>query len=1022
LSTDPVVGDDQLLRQYSFTGNLPVNQQFEQTIAAQSPIKAGNYWIVVVTDVAQQINEGLESNNARVSAVPMTVRPSYNVTVATDLEQALAGTPVEFHGMARNGLGNPTPSVLVNIHIKLRGTTRLISALTKADGSFSTIWTPLPTEAGFYEVGAAHPGVDVADVQDSFTLIGMRLDPTQRSFTVIEEGSSSGSIRVMNLSPIPITGLAVEVVEKPDNMTVETTLGSTTLPGVGEVALNYTVSALDATIHGGLVRLRISSNEGAGGKVLFGVTVEALRPKLVARPSSLQAGVLRGKSRALEFSVSNEGGRESGTLNVALPDVPWMSLASVNPIPSLQPGQSNIVTLQLTPSADLPLGLYTGNLAIASDTTFLSVPYNFRALSDGVGNALITVVDEYTYYAEGAPKVEGATVTLRDPFTYAVAAQGQTGADGTFQTIDLMEGYYNLEVTAPKHTTTRYSILIEPGNTLEETVFISRQTVTYTWKVEPVEVEDHYKIVIETEFETVVPTPVITVEPSVIDLAKVTTDITQVNITITNHGLIAADAARLNVPTHPDWLFEPLIEEIGILPARSSLSIPMTIRRVKGAVGLASLPQPRAPTSELSEGARQLLNRASLKAGPCHTSATVTWEVKCGPFNNTYSTTISIPNAGSGCGGTGPVGPGGGVWIGYGPGGGGCCGGPGGGPSSGYSGPSVSIAIQCDPLCVAIALWGCIPGVNCVPALAGCAYGWASGGFNALTFFDCAMGILGCTFPPAALPTCLYALARCFIGPGSSALALAEVATVLGGDPRAVATSGVGDALEAFEPGVRANLALVETLIGGDLATWVNEAGPDTGEWFLKVRDALAEDSDGGREITAAELDEINAGVQPPGVPAAEVQRVLARLNRTVQNWASGVLTPQVALANGDSGDFVDYDLILPQMEVVQEENRKARDAGYETSVTAMMDIVQELKDGDSGTCAKVKLRLEQEAVITRDAFQATLEISNDDSTTLENIKVDVKVYDTGGRDVSDLFGVRDPELTGLTDVSGTGR
>lgn len=1020
LSTDAVVGDDQLLRQYSFTGNLPVNQQFEQTIAAQSPIKAGNYWIVVVTDVADQVREGLESNNARVSAVPMTVRPSYSVTVATDLEQALAGTPVEFYGMARNSLGNPTPSVLVNIHIKLRGTTRLISALTKADGSFRTTWNPLPTEAGFYEVGAAHPGVDATEPQDSFTLIGLRVDPAQRSFRVIEEASTSGSVRVMNLSPIPITGLAVEVVEKPANLVVETTLGSTTLPGVGEVPLDYTVSALDATIPGGLVKLRLTSNEGAGAEILFGVTVEALRPKLVARPSSLQAGVLLGKSRTLEFTVSNEGGRESGALNVALPDVPWMSLASINPIPSLQPGQTNVVSILLTPGGDLPLGLYTGNLAIASDTTFLSVPYNFRALSEGRGNALFTVVDEFTYYAEGAPNVEGATVTLRDPFSHATVAQGQTGADGTFQVNDLMEGYYNLEVSAPKHTTTRYSILIEPGNTLEETVFISRETVRYTWTVEPVEVEDHYKIVIETEFETVVPMPVITVEPTVIDLAKVTTDITQVNITITNHGLIAADAAKLHVPTHPDWLFEPLIEDIGILPARSSLSIPLTIRRLRGAVGLASPPEPRAPTRALSEGERQLLDRVSLKGGgPCHTTMTVTYELKCGPFSTTQSRTISVPNAGSGCGGGFPSGGGGGVWIGGGGGGGGCCG---GGASGSYSGPSINVAIQCDPFCIAIALWGCIPGVNCVPAAAGCIYGFGSGGFSALTVFDCIVGVAGCVFPPAALPACLYALARCFIGPASSAVALAEVATALSGDPRPVGLMSSADAFKAFEPGVEANLGLVEMLFGTELRQWVSEANPDTGEWFLRVSGALAEDSDGGRSITAAELDEINAGVQPPGVPVDEVQRVIARLNRTVENWTAGIFNPQVALADGGSGDFVDFDQISGQLEIVQEENRKAQEAGYATPMTAMMEIVQELKEGEAGTCAKVKLRLEQEAVITRDAFQATLEIENDDSTTLENIKVDVKVYDQGGRDVSDLFGVRDPELVGLTDVSGTGR
>lgn len=1023
LSSDPVVGDDQLLRQYSFTGTLPVNQRFEQTIAVQAPLKTGNYWIVVVTDVADQVREGLEDNNARVSAVPVQVRAAYGVTVATDLEQALAGTPVEFYGIARNPLGQPMPSVLVNIHIRLRDTTRVISALSGADGTFRTTWQPLPNEAGVYEIGAVHPGVDVAEVQDRFTLIGMRADPAQTSFRVVEEGAATGRVRLINLSPVALTGLRVEVLEKPANLTVQTSLGAPTLPGLTEVPLDYTVAAADASIPGGLVKLRVSSAEGAAVELLWGVTVEALRPRLVARPAALQAGVLRGRPRTLEFSVANEGGRETGPIHVALPNVPWISLTTANPMPSLQPGESNVVSLLLTPPADLPLGIYNGTLALSSERAFLSMPYDFRALSEGRGGIVVTVVDEFTYYAEGSPKVEGATVSLRDPFTHATAAQGITGADGTFRAEDLMEGFYTLEVSAPKHTTTRFSVFIEPGVTGEQTVFISRETVRYTWKVEPVEIEDHYKITIETEFETVVPTPVITVEPAVIDLARITTDITQVDIRITNHGLIAADAARLHVPTHPRWSFEPLIEEIGILPARSSLTIPMTIRKVGGR-SLAGPAPPRPPTTEPSPGARQLLDRIALHSDPCHTSATVTWELKCGPFQNTYSSTISMPNAAPGCVGVGPgpIGPGGGVWIGPG-GGGGCCGGPGGGPTSGFSGPSVNIGIQCDPLCVAIALWGCIPGVNCVPAGVGCGYGFATGGVNALTVFDCLVGIAGCVFPPAALGACIYALLRCFIGPAGQAVALAEAITLFSGSPRLMGPSGVGDALKAFEPGVQANLRLVEMMFGSNLAVWVREANPDTGEWFRNVAAALAEDSDEGRRISATELAALNAGVQPPGVPPAEVQRVLARLNRTVENWSRGILKPaQVARAGGEESDFMDFDQVAAQLEIVQAENRRARDAGFATSFTAMMDIVQEFKEGEGGTCAKVKLRLEQEAVITRDAFQATLEIQNDDVTTLDQIRVDLKVYDRGGRDVSDLFGIRPPQLTGLSDVAGTGR
>ena len=48
-----------------------------------------------------------------------------------------------------------------------------------------------------------------------------------------------------------------------------------------------------------------------------------------------------------------------------------------------------------------------------------------------------------------------------------------------------------------------------------------------------------------------------------------------------------------------------------------------------------------------------------------------------------------------------------------------------------------------------------------------------------------------------------------------------------------------------------------------------------------------------------------------------------------------------------------------------------------------------------SGVCAKVKLRLEQEAVLTRNAFNATLEVVNKDSSVLESVEVDLNITDS---------------------------
>ncbi|MSU63208.1 MAG: cadherin repeat domain-containing protein [Pedosphaera sp.] len=78
---------------------------------------------------------------------------------------------------------------------------------------------------------------------------------------------------------------------------------------------------------------------------------------------------------------------------------------------------------------------------------------------------------------------------------------------------------------------------------------------------------------------------------------------------------------------------------------------------------------------------------------------------------------------------------------------------------------------------------------------------------------------------------------------------------------------------------------------------------------------------------------------------------------------------------------------------------------------------------GEGGLCAKVKLRLDQDLVMARQAFNATLELENNSpGGNLTNIAVAVFVVDESGKDVSERFGVRPPALSGISAVNGTGQ
>src|SRR5207249_4787756 len=147
---------------------------------------------------------------------------------------------------------------------------------------------------------------------------------------------------------------------------------------------------------------------------------------LLATPGDLSGGMARGRQKTVEFDVVNVGGIATGPITVSLPGVPWMQLVSTNPLPSLEPGETNRVILLLTPASDLQLGPYTGSLALNAAQASLSVPFNFRALSEAKGDLLVRAVDEYAYYAEGSPPLGGASVTVQDAVAHTNVATGVT--------------------------------------------------------------------------------------------------------------------------------------------------------------------------------------------------------------------------------------------------------------------------------------------------------------------------------------------------------------------------------------------------------------------------------------------------------------------------------------------------------------------------------------------------------------------------------------------------------------------
>ncbi|MCV2361698.1 S8 family serine peptidase [Paucibacter sp. TC2R-5] len=578
LSNDSVLsGDDQLVGSFAGSTPLTLGTNYTRSISVGLGAKVGEMWAFVVTDSGNSVTELTEGNNTRSTSVIVT--PPYTASVHTDAEQITQGTPVLMSGQTLNvATGVPKPFVPVSIKVTTGNTTRTLIAVADRDGNFKATFTPLAGEAGHYTIAAVYPGVIDYTPQDAFDIIGIKVDGGI-SASLIPGQTQTGLLTLTNLSGIALHNVHASVPALPPGVTL-TFDPAVTLDGSGSATIGYSITAAaDAQALGGNAPITISSDEGAHADTSLRVSVNPLHANLVSNPGSLSAGMLRGHQNQVSFEVVNTGGAATGPLIVQLPpDTPWLTLSSTATIASLAPGERTVITLLLSPGADLPLAIYQGAINVVGASTFVTESFRFRAVSEAIGDAKVTVTDEYTYFAADKPNLAGATVQLLDVYTYDVVATATTDASGVINFTGIAEGTYALQVSASQHDSVRSTVHITPGGLDAQEVFLHRQAVTYTWTVVPTEIADHYRIVLESTFQTEVPMPVVTIDDPFIMPWVFPDQLTQFNITLRNHGLIDATHVSINVPQNdPNYIITPLISELPVLAAKSEATIPCTI-------------------------------------------------------------------------------------------------------------------------------------------------------------------------------------------------------------------------------------------------------------------------------------------------------------------------------------------------------------------------------------------------------------------------------------------------------------
>lgn len=882
--------DDTLVAEQSIEGQLPPGESISFVRSIFLPGEPGDYWIIVRSDPADDIVEIREDNNLAVSPAPIRVLPAYEaVDVDAGAEIAGGADPVVIRGrLIRTDDRSPAAFEVAAIHLSRDcvGAPLILGGLSDLNGRFEVQFRPGANDAGRYCVSAGHPEVTTLPVADQFTLVGLAVETNLPIRLTLSEGEVlQVNVPFRALGGVTLSGLTATLLDLPGSVG-----GSVDVPSLlaanGAASARIRLESRSGSAGRFSCLLRITGDHGLQRDVQLGLDIRPPSAVLAVTPPAIEAGAVLGGITQIVLGITNAGNAASGPIHLSLPDAAWLGSVDHFPLPSLEPGAGTTLTLRLTPGSDLPLQRYRGELGIVTERAGTRVPFSIRTVSEALGDLEVTAEDEFTYYVAGAPRVAGARVMLLDAFDHSrVVREATTGTNGMATFTGVPEGPYWLRVVATKHTSRELRVDVATGITRRTRVLLPSETVTYSWTVEPTEVADRYHVTLDTRFEANVPFPVVTADPPIAFPAVFPGEATRIQITYTNHGLITAKGIVLRPRNTPTWKITPLFTDLGDLPARSSITVPVLIEhqpdvdaaylarlRELGRLPAGIAPSPRSGNPALADGGGGG-GGGNKECGPPELDAL--YFVICGPDGVFH--TINIP---------------------------------------------------LQPFSMLKDAYGCLK------AVAGLAAGGAGAAAGAGAACDCASTIatlLGGEVPPQIKCFCAF----------------------LGGD-------------------------------GGGIAKCLCPEIPP------------GEPGDFGTAVFSGAFQPI---APPPGNGGGNCSLI-----PTGGGGGSG--TP-LALMRIDGGLTV--------------QPTRVRPAPHSPPATSSTTSAHLADAGSKGICATVRLRMEQDLVLTRSGFHATLGIDNREATTLDHLRFRIDFFDAQGRPASNLFGVRPPVLAGFSALDGSG-
>ncbi len=453
---------------------------------ADIPQVIGDYWLYARVNGDEKIKEFSTSNNvSRVFKKVFVAAPFSVESLQTDRESYLPGELVLVTGRVSGKLNGQT------VRVTLKGSGQRTYSDTKmgADGSFRTQVAIDRSAAGIMKVMALALGQTESAKQVNINVWNMTLTADKTYWTENVNYSRTGKLTLKNTSGKTITGITLTHSTLPDGCELQLEGVPQTLAAGASAVISYTVVPKKSmTGSYATFMLTAKCSEGASANLQVNYFCRATSGNLSLSPSSISTTLLWAGSRELSVKVTNYGLRATGPITLSIPTItPWLKSLSGRTLPSLAPGKSTTLYLQLTHNINMATGnTYSTSVLLSPES---GMPRSLSVAVRIVGNKeLIDPVrvpshldvylhDVFTKSGKGAGHVSGAEIKVTNERTGQVVATGNADKDGRWSSASIVTGTYLVEASAQRHKTVKRRVVIGPDETVRTDLYLPYKAV-----------------------------------------------------------------------------------------------------------------------------------------------------------------------------------------------------------------------------------------------------------------------------------------------------------------------------------------------------------------------------------------------------------------------------------------------------------------------------------------------------------------------------------------------------------------